>query len=273
MMKKQILTTVLSLFSVALFAQIPEDVLKYSWGPVNGTARTNAIGGAMGSLGGDLSATFTNPAGLAFYRTSDLVVSPGFFSLNNKSAFRGTNTGQGNSAFNLGPSGFVGGLSGRGAWLNKTFSFAVNRTANFNNKIRYSGQNDFSSFAEQYAAEAAYSGLSIGQMLGNGNEVSLGTKMALYSYLVDTVTLGGQSPDFISRAMYGNLKNGDPLLLNQSHTIETSGGITELALGFAGNRSDKFYIGGSIGIHTFRTFRPLRHCSIRILKVLLFRVA
>ena len=248
MMKKQLLASALTLLSVSAFAQIPEDVLKYSWGPVNGTARTNAIGGAMGSLGGDLSATFTNPAGLAFYRTSDLVLSPGFLSLKNKAAFRGSSNNQSNSAFNLGPSGFVGGMTGRGAWLNKTFSFAINRTANFNNKIRYGGQNDFSSFAEQYAAEAAYSGQSITEMLGNNSNVSLGTKMALYTYLIDTVNIGGQNPDFISQAMYGNLKNGDPLLLNQTHTIETSGGVTELALGFAGNRSDKLYIGGSVGI-------------------------
>ncbi|RYY56628.1 MAG: hypothetical protein EOO09_05720 [Chitinophagaceae bacterium] len=248
MIKKQFLVVLSSLFSVAAFAQIPEDVLKYSWGPTNGTARSNAIGGAMGSLGGDLSATYTNPAGLAFYRTSDFVLSPGFSMLNNKGAFRGTDAKAKGNSFNLGPTGFVGGLDARGPWRNKTFSFAVNRTANFNNKVVYRGFNDFSSFAEQYAAEAAYSGQSIDQMLGTGSNVSLGTKMALYTYLIDTVSLGGQSPDFISMAMFDNLRNGNPLLLSQQHTVETSGGITELAIGFAGNHSDKFYIGGSLGI-------------------------
>ncbi len=56
-----------------LYAQIPEDVLKYSWQPTNGTARINAVGGAMGSLGGDISATFINPAGLGFFKTSEIV--------------------------------------------------------------------------------------------------------------------------------------------------------------------------------------------------------
>lgn len=247
-MKKQLLVLSLSFTSIAAMAQIPEDVLKYSWGPTNGTARSNAIGGAMGSLGGDLSATFNNPAGLAFYRTSDFVISPGFSLLSNKGAFRGTNASARENSFNLGTTGFVGGLDARGPWKNKSFSFAVNRTANFNNKVVYRGQNDFSSFAEQFAAEAAYSGQSISDMLGNNSNVSLGTKMALYSYLVDTVNIGGQSPDFISMAMFDNLRNGNPLLLAQEHTIETSGGITELAIGYAGNHSDKFYIGGSIGI-------------------------
>ncbi|MET0637536.1 MAG: aromatic hydrocarbon degradation protein [Chitinophagaceae bacterium] len=247
-MKKKILTGALSLFSISVFAQIPEDVLKYSWGPTNGTARSTAIGGAMGSLGGDLSATFNNPAGLAFYRTSDLVISPGFSFLKNKADFRGTSNSRKDSYFNLGTSGYVGGMPGRGAWVNKTFSFAVNRTANFSNKIRYGGQNDFSSYAEQFAAEAANSGQSIDEMLDDNSNVSLATKMALYSFLIDTASLGGQFPDFISMAMYDNLKGGNPLLLNQVHTIETSGGITELAIGYAANRNDRLYIGGSIGI-------------------------
>lgn len=47
-------------------AQDPTDALRWSWTLPAGTARQQAIGGAMGSLGGDLSATFVNPAGLAF---------------------------------------------------------------------------------------------------------------------------------------------------------------------------------------------------------------
>ncbi|MGZ8558593.1 MAG: OmpP1/FadL family transporter, partial [Chitinophagaceae bacterium] len=62
-MKKYLFTGAFFLLSFSLYAQVPEDVLKYSQLPTNGTARINAIGGAMGSLGGDISATFINPAG------------------------------------------------------------------------------------------------------------------------------------------------------------------------------------------------------------------
>ena len=48
--------------------------------------------------------------------------------------------------------------------------------------------------------------------------------------------------------MYDQLKNGGAFLVNQSNTIETSGGITELAIGYAANMDDKLYIGGSLGI-------------------------
>ncbi len=250
-MKKTILALLL-LISISSFAQIPEDVLRYSWQPVNGTARVNAIGGAMGSLGGDITATFTNPAGLAMYRTSDFVLSPGFSFLSNKSAFRGTSMSANNSNFNLGPTGFVGGLNSRGKWKNSAISFAVTRTANFSDKISYSGLNNFSSFGEQYAAEAANSGLSIQGILSPTSNVSLGTKMALYTYFTDTASVGGTSPDFVSVAMYDNLKNGGAFLVKQSQTIETSGGITEAAIGYAGNMNDKFYLGGSLGIPIVR---------------------
>lgn len=236
----------------SVLAQIPEDVLKYSWQPVNGTARINAIGGAMGALGGDLSATFTNPAGLAFYKTADFVLSPGFNNLSNKGSFRGTNARDKKSFFNLGTTGIVGGLNGNGNWRNKAISLAMTTTANFNSHVYYTGKNDFSSFAEQYASEAAGSGLSLDNIL-NSNSVSLGTRMAVYTYLIDTATLNGNTlPDVISMAMWNNLKNNAPYLVNQSQRIETSGGITELAIGYAANNNDKFYIGGSVGIPILR---------------------
>jgi len=233
--------------TLSAFAQIPEDVLKYSWVPVNGTARVNAIGGAMGSLGGDISATFVNPAGLAFYKTSDIVLSPGYSFLKNKSNFRGTNASDNNGLFNLGPTGYVSGFSGQGRW-SKAFSIAVNRTANFSNKIYFTGQNDFSSAGEQYAAEIAGSGVFIEDVPGS-NQVSYGSRLAAYNFYVDTASIPGHAgQDVISRAMFDALKNNGDFLVNQTQTTETSGGITEIALGYAGNLDDKLYIGGSLGL-------------------------
>lgn len=247
-MKRLLLTACLLGAGFASFAQIPDDVLRYSWQPVNGTARINAIGGAMGSLGGDISATFTNPAGLAMYKTSDFVLSPGYSLLNNKGQFRGTNASDDGKHFNLGASGWVGGINGSGKWKNKAVSLAVTRTANFSNSMYYRGQNDFSSYGEQYAAEAAGSGLSLDDIL-NSNSVSLGTRMAVYAFLIDTATLGNNpNPDIVSMAMYNQLANGGAFLVNQAHRIETSGGVTEPSIGYAANSNDRFYIGGSIGI-------------------------
>jgi hypothetical protein len=251
-MKKHIVITgIVSFISVSLFAQIPEDVLKYSWQPVNGTARINAVGGAMGSLGGDITATFTNPAGIAFYKTTDIVLSPGFSFLKNKSNFRGNSTNDKASFFNAGPTGIIGGWKGSNNW-NNALSFAISNRGVFKNKVYYTGKNDFSSMGEQYAAEIANSGADIGNATDIG-KLSLGTQMAVWNYFADTTTLPGkQNPDVISLAMWDALKNGGPFLLNQSHTVETSGDFTDIAIGFATNKDDKVYLGGSFGLPIVR---------------------
>ena len=208
----------------------------------------NAIGGAMGSLGGDISALFVNPAGIGFFKTGEAVVSPGYNFIKNKSEYRGTSAKDDWSNLNLGASGIVTGVLGLGTAKSRAFGVAVTRTANFSNKIYYTGRNDFSSYAEQYAAEAAGTGLTLDEILGSSS-VSLGTRMAVYSYLIDTATLAANAvPDVVALPMYDQLRHGGSFLVNQANTIETSGGITEVAIGYAVNINDKLFIGGSLGI-------------------------
>lgn len=248
-MKNALLFASVLVFSTRSFAQVPEDVIKYSWLGPNGTARTQAIGGAIGALGADVTANYVNPAGLAFFKTREFVISPGFSFINNKTDFRGSSKADNKSFFNLGTSGAVFGFSDNSSrWNGAAFSFAVSRTANFNNRVSYSGQNNFSSYGEQYAVEASSSGLSFDDIL-NSNDVSIGTRLATYTYLIDTLTIpGNANPDIVSMAQWKHLKNNAPFLVNQQHSFETKGGITELAIGFAATRLDKFYLGGSLGI-------------------------
>jgi hypothetical protein len=249
-MKYIILLVLVSLTGITTFSQIPEDALKYSWSRPTGTARVQAIGGAVGSLGGDITSNFVNPAGLAFFKTNDFVITPGFSMLKNKNTYRGdvTDGGQKN-AFSLGTSGAVFGFNNKySKWNGRAFSIAVSQTANFNNSIAYSGKNNFSSYGEQYAAEVDISNLSLDDAI-NSPSLSFQARMAIYSFLVDTLTIPGNAkPDVVSLALWNNLKNNAAFKVNQQHTIETKGGITEIAIGFAATNQDKLYLGGSIGI-------------------------
>src|SRR5215210_1816298 len=101
-MKKFLLSCCSLMCFFAAICQLPEDVLKYSYFPQHGSARTLAIGGAMGSLGGDINALFVNPAGLGLYKTRELILSPGFMFNNNKADFRGTDTKSNKSGFDIG---------------------------------------------------------------------------------------------------------------------------------------------------------------------------
>lgn len=242
-MKRYIFLPVL-LIGTALYAQVPEDVLRYSFFPQNGTARNLAIGGAMGSLGGDINANFVNPAGLGNYKTGEFVITPGFYINNNNVNFRDTKLKSSKSNFSLtGPVGIVYGASNRYKPANsQAISIALTQTANYNNIVQYSGYNNYSSFSEQFAEQAikALQNGSIEDVL-NDHKYAYGLSPALYTYLVDTFS-GNRvkaMPEFV-------LASGKALL--QQNTIETKGGLYEIALGYAINKNDKLMIGGGIGI-------------------------
>src|SRR5579871_1088902 len=223
------------------FAQLPEDALRLSWNTPSGTARQQAIGGAIGSLGGEISAVFVNPAGLGMYKNSEFVISPGFRFLKNNTGFRGTDvSGSTTGNFNLGTSGLVAAFTNENGSSN-AFSIAVNQTSSFKNNLYYQGQNDYSSFSEQFAEEFANSGLSINDAI-NSSAVSYGTRMALYSYLIDTATINGTNKIIAMPEKAG--------LLNQQNSINSRGSITEIAFAYAGNFSSlrKCYFGGTLCI-------------------------
>jgi hypothetical protein len=245
-MKKILMVWCVALSTCNVFAQAPEDILRYNYFPQHGSARSMAIGGAMASLGGDINALFVNPAGLGLYKTQEFVISPGFLSSSVSSNFRGTNTtGNNKSTFDLGTSGLVIGFNGPYSKLaGQAFSIGVNQIANFNNIISYKGQNNYSSYTEQFAEEIAKSGLSLNDIL-NDPRFAYGSAPAVYTYLVDTFR--NASNNLVVRGLPEFLLDKG-IALNQEKTIETKGGIYEIGLGYAANMKDKFYWGVTIGI-------------------------
>lgn len=84
-MKKIILTIGALGFSQYITAQdnvvtkYPEEIYQYSDnGQIDGTARFKGLSGAMGALGGDLSATNVNPAGTAVFLNNEFNISMDF---------------------------------------------------------------------------------------------------------------------------------------------------------------------------------------------------
>lgn len=243
-MKKNILL-VLIIISAKVFGQIPGDAIRYSWFPLNGTARNMAIGGAMGSLGGDLTAGFVNPAGLGFYKTNELVLTPGLFMNNNKANFRQAETLAGNNAFSLGPTGVILAYPSRfSSEKNNTISFAINQTANFNNSFRYKALNNYSSFSEQFAEELAKSNIPISDYLFTNSIAPYTVAPAWTAYLIDTSSINGITR--IRGASENILDSGQAL---QQELIKTTGGgIYELAFSFAENTNKKLLWGLTVGI-------------------------
>lgn len=124
----------------SLFAQEPADALRYSWITSSGTARQQAVGGAMTSLGGDISATFVNPAGLGFYKTGDFVFTPAFNLSRNKSTYYGRTEQDKKNGFAIGTTGVVLGTGTENRMHKKSgaaVALAINSTATFGTNILY----------------------------------------------------------------------------------------------------------------------------------------
>lgn len=240
-MKKAWLIIITVGLSTSSFAQEPIDALKFAWYTPGGSARMKAVGGAMGSLGGDITATFVNPAGLAFYRTGDFVLTPLYQFQKTRASYLDRTELDKKNKFNWGTSGFViGGGDGRGNVRNVAFSIAMNRTADFNSNVMYRGQNNQSSFSQKYVEQLNNAGITNPSVAETG--FTNGASLLYNTYWIDSVAgPNGQIDHFVTNAPVGTG-------LLQQYTGKTSGGIFDFALGLAANFRDKLMFGGSIGI-------------------------
>lgn len=243
-----ILTSIVT--SSLLLAQEPADALRYSWHTSSGSARQQAIGGAMASLGGDISATYVNPAGLAFYKTGDFVLTPGFNLSNNKGTYFGGTEKDKRNNVSFGASGFVFGTD-RGTNRNKNsggvaVSIAINRTANFASNVLYRGLNTESSYSQKFLEELQNDNITTDAAASN---YPFGTSLAVNTYWVDTAN-GWNAGNKTFQSLAAPLLQTGGLI--QEQQIKNRGGISELALAFAGQKNDKLFFGFTLGIPFLR---------------------
>ena len=234
------------LFTIATFpavAQEPADALRYSWYVPGGSARVKAIGGTMGSLGGDITATFVNPAGIAFFKTGDFIISPNYQFRKTHGDYLNNRISSKDNKFTWGTSGIVLGGGGESSKIRNTaFSIAYNRTADFNSNIVYSGVNNQSSYSQKFLEEIQRNNIGDGNVLSN--EFPYGSSLAFNTFWIDTVG-GGTNGNFQFQSRSANLLSTG---LVQRNTVNTRGGIDEFAFGVAVNMRDKLMVGGSLGI-------------------------
>jgi len=195
----------------------------------------------MGSIGGDITAGYVNPAGIGLYKTSEFVITPGWQLFNNyRSTYLGTGqNGPSINKFATGASGFVLALPSYNPGVSNALAFAVNRTADFSGHVSYQGINTKSSWADQYADAFAASGLDINDGVASPS-LDYGTRMALYSYLIDTATVNGSLQVIAQPDKSGRLL--------QHNDYRTKGGITEMNISLATDQQDKWYLGASLGV-------------------------
>ena len=217
-------------------AQTPEDAIRLSWFAPNGTPRSNALGGAMGSLGGDLSATSINPAGLGFYKSNEFYISPNYISNSNQFNYFGNKSSIDNSKMNLGSVGLVfADENKRSKYKNSNFAMSFTKIADYNNSVSFRGQNNYSSYLEKYADQLYYDGASLTQAQQN---YIYGSSLAYWSKLVTPVLNANKDVTDYQAIAKGNV--------NQFYDATTTGSYNEMSFTWASNVEDKLYLGGAI---------------------------
>jgi hypothetical protein len=243
-MKKIILLAFLAFANYTnAIAQDENEVMLFSQYQSMSTARSMALGGAMGSIGADFAAMSVNPAALGKYSKGEFAFTPTFRTSNTTSTYDDKSIADDKTKLAFDNLGIV--LANRknqkSGWKATNFAFGFNRVANFNRNFAYSGTNFKSSMVNQFAQAAN----AAGGLAGLEN-TSLLSQMAFSLYLMDTA---GNDP---KKELYSFIPvNGG---VKQYKNVSENGGIHEMNFSLAANNNDQLLLGASVGV-------PILHYS------------
>jgi hypothetical protein len=236
-MKIRVSTIALLLASFIAQAQDETDAILFSQTQAGTTARSMAIGGALGSIGADFAALNINPAGLGRYSKDEITFTPAFNGYRTPASLNANKISSNNNKLNLQNVGWVTANrneKSRGA-RSSGFALGINRLADFNRDYEYSGTTKHSSMMDAVAARINDAG---GSNYIISSTPYLEDVMAFNSYLIDA------DPNNTSKVRsYVPLDN-----LEQRKVVSTRGGINELTMGLGANFNDNIYFGASIGL-------------------------
>ncbi len=229
-----LLILTLLLVPFILQAQNENDVLRYSRSELHGTARSTGMAGAFGALGADHTAIGSNPAGIALFRKSEISFTPAFGENRASADFAGELSSE--DRFDLAVDEF--GLSfismlDQTEWESLHFGFSYQKLRSFDERIRIRSQNADRSILDYFTRIS--DGTHLSQL---PQQAPFTGEMAYQTYLMDP-----EQPDSTS---YTHHLEGDEF--DQEKRIQRSGGMNELRFSFGADRSNKLYLGATIGI-------------------------
>nr|WP_299343805.1 aromatic hydrocarbon degradation protein [Allomuricauda sp.] len=252
---KKITTFIMVLSCVFVSAQNINDVLRISQEEVQGTARFQAMGGAFGALGGDLSSLSINPAGSAVFNYGEFTITGSNYNRDNEVLF-GNSLQRGDiNSVELNQAGavFVFESPDR-PWKKLALAVNYDMVQNFDNEFFASGStsqgidNYFLNFAdgqelgplrtqEGEFIEDAY--LDIGASLGFGAQQAF---LGFQSGLIEPTEDDDANTTYFRNAQYTNV--------NQDYLQSTSGYNSKFTLNFAGQYQENLYLGASVNFHS-----------------------
>lgn len=227
-----------------LSAQTTPDALRFSRITGTGSARSAAMGGAFGALGGDLSAIHINPAGTGVYRKAEVSYTSVLdFSRTDSEGLKGQS-----NAYLIGSAGLASGTyDENNDWRSWGFGITYNQLANFNQRTHQQITDSPTSLTDVYAAR------SKGILPEHLN--LLGTALFYDAFLTYRTDDGS----------YHSILETDGVTaesVNQNKSIREKGFLGELAFSFGTNYRDKLYLGAQIGMQILNYKMNSYYCEI-----------
>ena len=236
----------------------PADAVKISSQQVNGTARFNAMGGAFGALGGDISALQINPAGSALYNYNNFSFTGNLQIQNNKSIFEGTKATAKENDVNLSNFGaiFVVDSKNQDQALKKvTIGIGYHTNARFNDRYFSSGVSNQS--VTNYFLDHANYGYNGGSVPLDYVQTREGESITdLYDYL-NSIQNGFSAQQamlayqgyLINDTNNGYVLNGSGNSFYQENETYVSGFNNQLTGNVGFDINKKLYLGANLNVH------------------------
>jgi len=233
---KNILFTSLLVSGISLSAQAQfiGDALTFSQENNGGTARFKGLGNAKTALGGDISSTTGNPAGLGFFGQSDISLTLNYNNAQNQASYFGNNVSKNKGRLGIDHAGVVFHFpkaQGYSGWQNFNVGLSYENTNTFTNNVRYEGVNPNNTIVSAYTDDIADYG-----------------DQAFADNLYDMMLI----------EEFANANDGyfpitrETSNKNQISDVLVKGFNSRTALAFGANYNNKFYIGANFGLTQFR---------------------
>ena len=230
-----------------LRAQNETDALRLSNTLPGGTARSWALGGAMGAVGADPGSATTNPAGFGLYNTSEISFTPQFEVNTAKSLYYGSSATDTDNRFSFNNLSLILSYPSEkgGDWRGGVFGVSFDRQASFHWDEHAVGTDIPSSILDKFVNDAngtAPSGLQ--------NAFPFGANLAYEAYGINPL-------DTVSNTYSSAIPSGTNV--DQDQRISSAGRVNNTSFFYAANYKDKLYIGGSLGVAGVRFERETTH--------------
>jgi hypothetical protein len=227
-------------FSAALssYAQNDADVQRYTANYFSGTARFQAMGGAFGALGGDMSSIHMNPASVGVYRFGEISFTPGYEFNTINGVTESMSREESKQKLVVNNIGFVlANELNNPKWKSVNFSVSYNRINTFNDVTRLTGQ-----FPAIDGVAGDFLVSAQGLFLDELNDFGSGLAW-------DAVVINNQNFEDGSIVDDGQyVLSFDPdEQIELTQTAERDGRLSETALTLGANYDDRLYIGFGLG--------------------------